>query len=186
MKKCNKKKLPVLDSDQDFLDAFEKQRSSRTDDFKKDSIINSVEKQKITEDYCSSENEAFSTMLEDSFKSKTIKPIKRPKPMPLKKRLKRYPGVELELDLHGYNAIGAQLRLRSFIQSCKHQGYFTLRIIVGKGLHSENGAVLPDVVEDELKNMKKENFVISYEWEKKKKRQSGAIVVYLKQFEQYE
>ncbi|MCK5684767.1 Smr/MutS family protein, partial [bacterium] len=183
MKKRNKNKLPVLDSDQDFLTAFEKQSNSQANDFKQDSIKNSVEKQKSTEDDCFSNDEDFATILEESFKTKRIKTIKKPESMPLKKRLKRYPGVELELDLHGYNAIGAQLKLRSFIQSCKHQGYFTLRIIVGKGLHSENGAVLPDVVEDELKNMKKENFVISYEWEKKHKVQSGAIVVYLKQFE---
>ena len=106
--------------------------------------------------------------------------------MPVKKRLKRYPPVEVELDLHGYTAIGAQVKARSFIHSCKHQGYFTVRIIVGKGLHSDCGPVLPDVVEDVLKEMKKQDLVISYEWDKRKKSKSGAVIVYLKQFEQFE
>jgi len=106
--------------------------------------------------------------------------------MPLKKRLKRYPPVEIELDLHGYNAIGAQVKTRSFISSCKQQGFFTVRIIVGKGLHSDLGPVLPDVVEDVVKEMKKQGLVIFYEWDKKKKPKSGAVIVYLKQFEQFD
>ena len=106
--------------------------------------------------------------------------------MPLKKRLKRYPPVEIQLDLHGFNAIGAGMKAKSFIISCKQQGYFTLRIIVGKGLHSELGPVLPDIIEDLLKQMKNQDQIIFYEWDKKKKSQSGAVIVYLKQFEQFD
>ena len=78
------------------------------------------------------------------------------------------------------------MKTRSFIHSCKQQGYFTLRLIVGKGLHSDLGPVLPDVVEDVLHDMKKHNLIIWYEWDKKKKSKSGAIIVYLKQFDRYE
>ncbi len=182
----NKNRLPVLDSDEEFLKAFTKKDKPKTAVQKKSTFKDAAEEQDREDNDDSLENEDFATMLEESFKIKKSKPIGKPKPLPLKKRLKRYPGVELELDLHGYNAIGAQLKLRSFIQTCKHQGFFTIRIIVGKGLHSEDGAVLPDIVEDELKEMKKQNLVIFYEWDRKKKRTSGAIIVYLKQFEQYE
>jgi DNA-nicking Smr family endonuclease len=133
------------------------------------------------------EEENFADLLEDSFKkSSSEKPKKKAAPMPLKKRLKRYPPVEAELDLHGFTATGAQVKAASFIHSCKQRGYFTLRIIVGKGLHSDLGPVLPDVVEDVLREMKKQGLVIFFEWDKKTKSKSGAVIVYLKQFEQYD
>lgn len=182
----NKNRLPVLDSDEEYLKAFTKKNKPKTAVQEKSAFRNAAEEQGCEDNDDFLENEDFATMLEESFKIRKSKPIGKSKPLPLKKRLKRYPGVELELDLHGYNAIGAQLKLRSFLQTCKHQGFFTVRIIVGKGLHSEDGAVLPDIVEDELKEMKKQNLVIFYEWDRKKKKTSGAIIVYLKQFEQYE
>ena len=182
----NKNRLPVLDSDEEYLKAFTKKNKPKTAVQEKSAFRNAAEEQGCEDNDDFLENEDFATMLEESFKIRKSKPIGKPKPLPLKKRLKRYPGVELELDLHGYNAIGAQLKLRSFLQTCKHQGFFTVRIIVGKGLHSEDGAVLPDIVEDELKEMKKQNLVIFYEWDRKKKKTSGAIIVYLKHFEQYE
>ncbi len=62
----------------------------------------------------------------------------------------------------------------------------TIRIIVGKGLHSELGAVLPDVVGDVVKEMKREGQVLFFEWDKKKKTNSGAVIVYIKQFDQFD
>ncbi len=103
-------------------------------------------------------------------------------PVPLKKRLKRYPPVEAQLDLHGFTALGAELKARSFIQNHFRQGYFTLRIIVGRGLHSSEGAVLPDLISDLLSEMKKQGQVLAFSWDKKKKSASGAIIVYLNQF----
>ena len=78
------------------------------------------------------------------------------------------------------------MRSRSFIHSCKLQGFFTIRIIVGKGRHSNEGAVLPDVVEDVAKEMKKQGLVIGFEWENKIKSKSGALIIYLKQFERFD
>ena len=185
-KNITKNDLPVLDSDDDFLNAFEPKDKFKSGAQKNLILESFATEQDYQEEDDSSDNENFATMLEESFKIKKERSLKKPTPLPLKKRLKRYPGVERELDLHGYNALGAQLKLRSFILSCKHQGFFTLRIIVGKGIHSENGAVLPDVVEDELKEMKKQNLVIFYKWDRRTKAKSGAMIVYLKQFEQYD
>ena len=127
--------------------------------------------------------ENFEILLEASLKQKTGPAKKKSNPMPIKKRLKRYPPPEAELDLHGFTALGAELKAKAFISTCKHQGYFSLRLIVGKGLHSDIGPVLPDVIEDLLKIMKDQNMVLAYEWDRQKKSKSGALVVYLKQFD---
>ncbi|MBC8441694.1 MAG: Smr/MutS family protein [Deltaproteobacteria bacterium] len=197
LKRQNKNDLPVFDSDHDFLWAFIKKDEIKTK-YQEENGIDSRKKKQINKhgievidtlpgdrDFTESK-ETFSELLEESLKNRKVKPANKPSPMPVKKRLKRYPPVEVELDLHGYNTIGAQVKTRSFISSCKHQGFFTLRIIVGKGLHSDTGPVLPDVVEDVVKEMKKQGQVIFYEWDKKKKTRSGALIVYLKQFEQFE
>jgi DNA-nicking Smr family endonuclease len=105
-----------------------------------------------------------------------------PKPMPYHKRIKRYPPPEKDLDLHGFTALGAQLKARSFLTTCKLQGYFTVRIIVGKGLHSDLGPVLPDTIEDLLRQLKTQDIVLGFAWERKKKSRSGSVIVYLRQF----
>jgi len=192
LKKQIKNDLPVFDSDHDFLKAFEKSDKIKSDEIKSESLRPSqLNKHGVPvldsfpEDNDSTENNSvdFVQLLEESFKNGEEKSVKKPPPIPLQKRLKRYPPVEVQLDLHGYNAIGAQVKVRSFILNCKHQGFFTLRLIVGKGLHSDLGPVLPDVVEDVVRQMRKQGLVIFYEWDKKKKSKSGAMIVYLKQFE---
>jgi len=208
-KKSTKNDLPVLDSDQDLFSAFmdtprlncqeekKKPAGQESQRFNKHGlpVIEEVEGQlfpgeqggfseqsqkesKESEDL----EEDFAVLLEASLKQKKSVTKKKIIPMPIKKRLKRYPPPEAELDLHGFTALGAELKAKSFISTCKHQGYFSLRLIVGKGLHSDIGPVLPDVIEDLLKNMKKENLVLAYEWDQKKKSKSGAVIVYLKQF----
>lgn len=127
--------------------------------------------------------ENFAALLESFLKQPSVFPKKKRVPMPLKQRIKRYPSPEAELDLHGFTALGAENKTRSFILNCKHQGYFTLRLIVGKGLHSDLGPVLPDVVADLLQALKKENIVLAYEWDQRSKFKSGALIVYLKQFQ---
>jgi len=191
--KKGKNDLPVLDTDHDFLKEFEKSDKSKSEEIKlenpKPSPLNKHGVQILTsfpEEKKSTQTDVdFAQLLEESFKKGRKKKVKK-KSMPLKKRLKRYPPVEAQLDLHGYTAVGAQVKAESFIRNCKHQGFFTLRIIVGKGLHSDLGPVLPDVVEGVVKQMKKQGLVIFFEWDKKKKSKSGAILVYLKQFEQFD
>ena len=97
----------------------------------------------------------------------------------LKERLKRYPKPQGQLDLHGLTATQAEQRTESYLHTAHADGLFTLRIIVGKGLHSESGAVLPDVVEDRLNRLKRDGLVMTYRWDKGVKRKSGAVIVYL-------
>lgn len=125
----------------------------------------------------------FNALLEAylSKPSEKKKPVS-PKPMPFHKRIKRYPPPEMDLDLHGFTALGARLRARSFLTACRQQGYFTVRIIVGKGRHSDTGPVLPDTIEDLLVQLKAREIVLGFEWERKKKSRSGAVIVYLCQF----
>ncbi|WP_020590148.1 Smr/MutS family protein [Desulfobacter curvatus] len=168
----NKHGLPFLD---DYEICMNKNCDPHT-------LSASADRPEEHEPTASEPEEAFSSLLEASFKHNRL-PRHAPKPMPLKRRIKRYPPPEADLDLHGFTAIGAQVKARSFISSAHAQGFFTLRIIVGKGRHSENGPVLPHVVEDLLKEMKKENIVLSYKWEGAKRSELGAVVVYLKRFD---
>jgi len=105
-----------------------------------------------------------------------------PDPVPIQRRLKRYPSPQYGLDLHGDTAVRAVVRSESFLRTAWRAGDFTVSIVVGRGLHSEFGAVLPDVVEDLLIKLKKEGVVLWFEWERKVKSRSGAVIVYLKQF----
>lgn len=102
-----------------------------------------------------------------------------PRRLSLKEKLRRYPSPQAQLDLHGATAAKARQRAEDFIRASRANGHFTVRIIVGKGLHSEAGAVLPDAIEDLLVLLKREDLVLSYCWDKRIKRKSGAIIVYL-------
>ena len=90
-----------------------------------------------------------------------------------------YPAPESELDLHGATGPEAETRAAAFITASYHKHLQSLRIITGKGLHSENGPVLPDVVEETVLKLKKEGLVRTFRWEKKEKLKSGAIIIYL-------
>ena len=102
-----------------------------------------------------------------------------PRRLSLKEKLQRYPGPQAQLDLHGATAARARERAASFIRTAQADGLYTLRIIVGKGRHSEGGPVLPDVIEDLLLELKRDDVVLSYRWEKRVKRKSGAVIVFL-------
>jgi len=197
LKKRNKNNLPIFDSDHDLLKAFEKKvqipdaetqciEPERKVQINKHGVQVLEHLKEDRNGVDTTDKEDFAELLEEYYKKRKERSLKKPSPMPVKKRLKRYPSPEVELDLHGYTTIGAQVKARSFIRTAKHQGFFTIRIIVGKGLHSDLGPVLPDVVEDVLREMKKQDLVIWYEWDKKKKSKSGAVIVYLKQFEQFD
>ncbi len=131
--------------------------------------------------------EAFDRLLEMSLADASPGTIMRkkhegaptPRPLPVRRRIKGYPRPQCQLDLHGYTAERAAHRTDAFIRTAHANRRLTLRIIVGKGLHSENGPVLPDVVEDRLRDLKTDGIVLHFEWEKGVKRKSGAVVVYL-------
>ncbi|NJL59382.1 MAG: hypothetical protein HC887_06805 [Desulfobacteraceae bacterium] len=103
------------------------------------------------------------------------------KPKSLKEQLKKYPEPNKELDLHGFSSVQAVIRTETFISESIRQKLKTVRVIVGKGLHSEGKAVLKEVVEDKLARMKQDGFIFNFRWEKDSKLRSGAIIVYLHQ-----
>lgn len=182
MGKKKKQKLPLLGSDQDLLKAFtQKSDKDRPAEFK-------VGRQPLnrhglpvvdkgmtgggseTSDEPDPDAIAFGELLE-SYLTRPSAGEKAvpPKPVPYQKRIKRYPPPERDLDLHGFTALGAQMKARSFLATCQQQGYFTVRIIVGKGLHSDPGPVLPDTIEDLLLDLKARDIVLGFSWERKKK-----------------
>lgn len=175
-RKKQKKPVAILAPDHDFYRTFGAGASPEPVD----------EKETVPE---AEPEPDFSTLLEESLKGKSISRLLREKkdkkkriPLSLQQRIRRYPGPECELDLHGFQAFGARIQADTYIRAKKAQGFFTLRIIVGRGKHSEIRAILPDVVEDLLADLKKEQLVLHFEWEKKSKSKSGAVIVYLKQF----
>ena len=59
-----------------------------------------------------------------------------------------------ELDLHGCTSFEARTLVTEFLETSVHAGYERVRIVVGKGIHSEGGvAVLPDTVKAILNRM---------------------------------
>jgi len=84
-----------------------------------------------------------------------------------------------EIDLHGYTALQAEMKVESFIHRALKQKALAVRIITGKGLHSKGQPVLPDTVVAVLRILKKENLVKSWRWEKLQKEKSGALIIQL-------
>lgn len=133
------------------------------------------------------EDESFEELLYASLGQKNMDVLlhekqdreKKRKKLTLKQTLKAYPPPQGQLDLHGYRALKAELRVESYLKSAFHNQTHTVNIIVGKGLHSDEGAVLPDVVENKLNQLKKEGLILAYDWDNKRKSRSGAVIVYL-------
>jgi DNA-nicking Smr family endonuclease len=94
--------------------------------------------------------------------------------------LHNYPPPQETLDLHGCTGQEAEDKVQRFVEEACRRCIQTLRIITGKGLHSPGGkAVLPDIVEQKLILLKKEGDIVGFQWEKKVKSKSGALLVYL-------
>jgi len=86
--------------------------------------------------------------------------------------------IEAELDLHGLSRVEAVERTGFFLGNARHQGWQTVLIITGKGVHSEQGPVLREAVE----NCLRENSESVVEWGQAPRRfgGSGALVVFLR------
>jgi DNA-nicking Smr family endonuclease len=102
-----------------------------------------------------------------------------PPPTPATDRIKTYPPPQEELDLHGYTAAQAESRTETFIRGARMRRIRTVRVITGKGLHSDGKAVLPDVVEAKIIELKRNRLLLAYKWEKKDKRKSGSLIIYI-------
>jgi len=98
----------------------------------------------------------------------------------LQEKLNQYPAPQDELNLHNLTSEKAKTDIRNFIEHSRHKGLKTVRIITGKGIHSEEGrSVLRGIAEDKIVELKNEGLVLSYKWEQGKMARSGAMIVYL-------
>lgn len=96
--------------------------------------------------------------------------------MAKKARSKDYtPTIDAELDLHGYFAREVEPALRAFFDEAHKRGYARIRIIVGKGVHSKDGPVLPDAVKTFLNRAG-----YSYTYAKVYEGGEGALIVRIK------
>ena len=84
-----------------------------------------------------------------------------------------------ELDLHSCTGQEAESRVKSFILAAQYEKLHVLRIITGKGLHSDGPPVLPDVVEQKMYELKEQKLIRNFFWEKKRKSFSGALIILL-------
>jgi DNA-nicking Smr family endonuclease len=193
MVKKNKNKIRILDSNQDLNNLFsDKPKKYIVDKNKTDKTENQFSPHKSASDpepEPEISDKEFAELMDISLKGKSMDRMMQekkergaPQKVPLSKRLKRYPPPESRLDLHGFTSAGATAKTDSFIRTAYQNGLFTLKIIVGKGIHSDFGAVLPGVIEDLLVKLKNNSIVLHFAWKKKKKGKSGAIIVYLNQF----
>jgi len=160
-------KIPILDAQEDLFELFD----GRGDD---DTVSRCL----------SEEEKPFSRMLEDSLAGADTAEVIRQKfpehPPDSKKQRAGSPArPRLELDLHGCYVREALVRVEAFIETAALQGLSPVCIIVGKGLHSQGSAVLPDAVEGKIVELKRRGKVATFTWEKKHKRASGSLLVYL-------
>ena len=98
----------------------------------------------------------------------------------LREKLHHYPPPQETLDLHGTTGVEAESRVAGFVNASTALKFRTVRIITGKGLHTEGPAVLPPLVEAALIELKRTGRILHYAWDKKIREKSGAVVVYLK------
>ncbi len=131
------------------------------------------------------DGEQFRRMLDDTLSGLDQAEIIRQKypesgpPEPAKHQAGARAKPRAELDLHGCHVQEAIIRVEAFIETAARQGLSPVRIIVGKGLHSQGRAVLPDAVAERIVDLKRRGRVATFAWEKKRKSASGALLVYL-------
>ena len=90
-----------------------------------------------------------------------------------------HPPIQEELDLHGCTSAEAKIKVENFLLTARLKRLESLRVITGKGLHSQGAPVLPDFVELLFRQMKLDGGIASYAWENGSKEKSGAIIVLL-------
>ena len=130
---------------------------------------------------------SFDELLEESLANKSSQDLIKEKiaasseetSLSKSSKLENYPEPQDEIDLHGLNGDEAELKTDFFIRDSKAKGLVTIRIIVGKGTHSEGRAVLPDIVEGKIIDLKREGQIDTFKWEKGRKLKSGAVIIYL-------
>ncbi|MFK5926542.1 MAG: Smr/MutS family protein [Desulfuromusa sp.] len=87
---------------------------------------------------------------------------------------------DASLDLHGCQCAEVVGKLRVLLQNARHQGWQTLLVITGRGLHSEDGVpILRDEAEKFLSGAGK-NFVAEWGRAPKQYGGEGAIILFLR------
>ncbi|MCK5808356.1 Smr/MutS family protein [bacterium] len=154
-----KKRIPKMDSDKSMYELFTGEKESKTAE-SKESFADLLAEEPFTPP---PEKESGSNK-----RTKNIGEV-----------LKNYPAPQKTLDLHGMTQEQAVQQIGWFIQNGRTSRLMTLKIIAGKGLHSRGGkAVLPDLLEHELRLLKQGESVLAFRWDKGNKK-SGIIIVYL-------
>lgn len=125
----------------------------------------------------------FEKILEESLEDPDLLTILREKETDNEHRrqsagemVKGYPGPQRELDLHGQTGQDAMFELSGFIGRAIDQKVRTVRVITGKGLHSENmKSVLPELTEKKLGELRRAGKVLAF----KRDKTGGSFTVYL-------
>ncbi len=89
------------------------------------------------------------------------------------------PPPQAELDLHGLKAKEAIAAADFFLQEARRRKLTTVRIITGKGIHSQGEAVLRDVIDDKLVDWKAQRLILAFLWEQQTKLRSGSAIIIL-------
>ncbi len=105
-------------------------------------------------------------------------PVKRAVPRRMKQVERGQLKPEDELDLHGLTVAEASVKIKFFLQDAIYQGFQTVLIITGKGLHSNDGPVLRLAMEKLLDQLGEQ--VIEWGVAPKRYGGSGALVVFLR------
>lgn len=103
-----------------------------------------------------------------------------PRPETAREFMQQAPPPQDEIDLHGCTAAQARDRTEWFLQAAAGRGLETVRIIVGRGIHSAGRAVLPDAVAQVLAEKKRQGMVRTFCRERGNKRSSGAVIAFLR------
>jgi len=130
----------------------------------------------------------FEDILEESFSQKNMREVLKEKTSNTKdpnKKVKKgqrenKAKPQTELDLHGYSGQEAKKEVERFIERSFRTGLKAVRIITGRGVHSDVGKpVLPTVTKDKLIELKERNIVTSYKWDNYHNTRGGSVIVYL-------
>lgn len=97
----------------------------------------------------------------------------------LQAAIRNSPPPQDSIDLHGCTGFEAEIKTENFLARARGNHLKTVLVITGKGLHSPEGPVLKDVIEERLKIMKNDGLILTWLWEKKNREKSGALVIYL-------
>lgn len=88
--------------------------------------------------------------------------------------------VQAHLDLHGYGRVEAKGALESFLKSSQHRGHTCVRVVHGRGTHSENEpALMKQEVTRWLSSRRLSRLVVAFASARWKDGGSGAVYVLL-------